>query len=329
MEANFIISNMILQITMAAGPGKVLSTLPEHLKAMGQRYPHPVLSSGAGRRVMNADVWNHGLKKNMPHHYKVEVPSWPNAFSYKSCIDSQEYYMQWQQGPKLHIHSKPNLANFEKDEWGEIHPVQNPRIYVVYPEIFHQGLWGGEGVVKGMLKRTDGNHRNFTPPAAKYWWPSLFEGVVHSEILGKHIDMVVTKRGVRLVDEAAGFDSYLLSTPVNEVYATGLLRLKRELLLALAQPGLLPDSVQRKYEKFRVSFEEADWHGLTMQEARLKQSRINAKIEEAKKIPDKVVFRKQLVEELREGRFEEDAEDFGEQEKNTGLLGGIKNIFGR
>merc|ERR1712173_304349 len=107
-------------------------------------------------------------------------------------------------------------------------------------------------------------------------------------------------RGVRLVDEAAGFDSYLLSTPVNEVYATGLLRLKRELLLALAQPGLLPDSVQRKYEKFRESFEEADWHGLTMQEARLKQSRINAKIEEAKKIPDKVVFRKQLVEELRE-----------------------------
>merc|ERR1712013_853285 len=181
--------------------------------------------------------------------------------------------------------------------------------------IFHQGLWGGEGVVKGMLKRTDGNHRNFTPPAAKYWWPSLFEGVVHSEILGKHIDMVVTKRGVRLVDEAAGFDSYLLSTPVNEVYATGLLRLKRELLLALAQPGLLPDSVQRKYEKFRLSFEEADWHGLT--------------IEEAKKIPDKVVFRKQLFEELREGRFEEDAEDFGEQEKNTGLLGGIKNIFGR
>merc|ERR1719495_1125916 len=125
--------------------------------------------------------------------------------------------------------------------------------------------------------------------------------------------MVVTKRGVRLVDEAAGFDSYLLSTPVNEVYATGLLRLKRELLLALAQPGLLPDSVQRKYEKFRLSFDEADWHGLTMREAR--------------KIPDKVVFRKQLVEELREGRFEEDAEDFGEQEKKHWSSGGNQKYF--
>ena len=81
MEANLIISNMTLQITMAAGPGKVMSTLPEHLKAMGQRYPHPVLSSGAGRRVMNADVWNHGLKKNMPRHYKVEFTSWLNVSS--------------------------------------------------------------------------------------------------------------------------------------------------------------------------------------------------------------------------------------------------------
>jgi hypothetical protein len=27
------------------------------------------------------------------------------------------------------------------------------RVYVVYPDEFHNGLWGGEGVVKGMLKR--------------------------------------------------------------------------------------------------------------------------------------------------------------------------------
>ena len=37
-----------------------------------------------------------------------------------------------------------------------------------------------------------------------------------------------------LVDEAQGFDNYLLSTPVNEVYAWKLLRLKREILLTLA-----------------------------------------------------------------------------------------------
>jgi hypothetical protein len=295
---------------MSVGPGRAAAhNLPAHLASLRQRYPHLALVTGAGSRLIAADVWNLGLKKNMPQHYK-------------------EYYSTWRQGPREHIHSRPKVASFEKDEWGEIHPVQNPRIHVIYPEQFHQGLWGGEGVVKGMLKRKDGTHRNFEPPAAKYWWPTLFEGVVHSEILGRHIEMVVTKRGVRLVDEAAGFDSYLLSTPVNEVYATGLLRLKRELLLALASPGL-PDSLVTKYNRFALPFEEADWHGLTMADARKKQSRINASLELAAKVPDKVVFRQQLVEELRAGRDPEleGVESLGAQD--SGMLGGFKNIFGR
>jgi len=191
---------------MSAGPGRVISTLPAHLMVMQNRYPHEVITTGAGKRLVYKDVWNHGLKKNMPDHFKA-------------------YYTQWRIGPQLHIHSKPKLSNFEKDEWGEIHPVQNPRINVVYPEIFHKGLWGGEGVIKGIKKRKDGTHKNYAPPGAKYWWPKLFEAVLHSEILSKHFDLVVTARGMRLVDEAAGLDNYLLSTPVNEIYATGLLRL--------------------------------------------------------------------------------------------------------
>ena len=55
---------------------------------------------------------------------------------------------------------------------------------------------------------------------------------------------------------------------------------------------------------------------------------INAKVEEAKKIPDKVVFRQQLLEDLREGRFEEDLDEL-EGEKNTGFGGRIKSMFGR
>ena len=93
----------------------------------------------------------------------------------RQSVLPQAYYNLWRQGPQHHIHSRPKTHNFEKDEWGEIHPVQNPRVYVIYPEQFHEGLWGGEGVVKGMLARKDGNHRNFTPPAAKYWWPTLLE----------------------------------------------------------------------------------------------------------------------------------------------------------
>ena len=46
---------------------------------------------------------------------------------------------------------------------------------MVYPEEFHAGLWGGEGVIKGLLKRPETRHRSFKPPPAKYFWPKLFE----------------------------------------------------------------------------------------------------------------------------------------------------------
>jgi hypothetical protein len=39
----------------------------------------------------------------------------------------QEFYEQWRIGPQEHIHSRPATARFEKDEWGEISPIQNPR----------------------------------------------------------------------------------------------------------------------------------------------------------------------------------------------------------
>ena len=38
---------------------------------------------------------------------------------------------------------------------------------------------------------------------------------------------------LNLVDEAEGFDNYLLNTPVNEIYAWKLLKLKREILIQL------------------------------------------------------------------------------------------------
>ncbi len=58
--------------------------------------------------------------------------------------------------------------------------------------------------------------------------------MVFSELLQKHISMTATQRGETLVDRHKGFDLYLMETPVNEVYAVGLLRIKREMLIALA-----------------------------------------------------------------------------------------------
>ena len=283
-------------------------------------FPDAVIRSAAGKRVIAQHFWNSGLMKFMPQHFK-------------------DYHQKWMAGPTQHIHSIPNTARFEKDEWGEIYPVQNPRVHVVYPDQFHTGLWGGEGVIKGLLKRPDGNHRNFTPPGAKYWWPRLFEGVAYSEILDAHIDLVCTKRGLRLVDESKGFDFYLLDTPVNEIYAKGMLRIKRELLLALADKdqfstrlGGKPE-VYDKYQKFAVSFEEADWHGLSLAEALKKQAKILALEAEKSVQPDKIKYRQQLIEDLRSGRVDDlkmmdiDSESAADQTWLQNKLKGVKRIF--
>lgn len=276
-------------------------------------YPSWVYFTSAGGRMLRDKAWNKGVKKNIPRHYK-------------------DFYFTWRKGPQEHIHSRPTSARFEKDEWGEIHPVQNPRIYVIYPDKFHEGLWGGEGVIKALLERPKGRHRSFLHPPAKYLWPQLLEGVVYSEILDKHIDMVMTQRGVNLVDEAKGFDNYILNTPVNEIYAWKLLKLKREMLLKLCEKDNFAGvngktDVYDKYHEHAVPHEQADWTGLTLQEAIKKQLAIDRSKAEESTVPYKSVYRKELLDLLKDGHLEELDVDLVTEKKDPGILGGFKKLF--
>ena len=85
--------------------------------------------------------------------------------------------------------------------------MQNVNIPVIYPDQFHKGLWGGEGVVKGQLMPPPSKHQpNYGKIVPKYWWPKLHHTVVYSEVLDKHIEMHATDRGAGLVDKHNGFD---------------------------------------------------------------------------------------------------------------------------
>lgn len=104
-----------------------------------------------------------------------------------------------------------------------------------------------------------------------------------------------------------GFDSYLLETPVNEVYAIILLKIKREILLSLVRETLCPnDAVKRKelldkYREFILPEEEADWHGLPIGEARTKQLYLDQMAREQDQRPKKEAYRKELVSMLHDG----------------------------
>ena len=94
----------------------------------------PWADDPAAKRLLKRNEWLTGPKSRLPRHYV-------------------EFYKKWEIGPQAYIHDEPAKANFEKDEFGNVRKVQNPRIPVLYPDEFHQGLWGGEGIVKGGRER--------------------------------------------------------------------------------------------------------------------------------------------------------------------------------
>ena len=183
----------------------------------------------------------------------------------------------------------------------------------------------------------------YRPAEEMYWVPKLHFGVVYSEILDKHLEIVMTERAQRLIDEAFGLDNYLLKTEVNEIYSHMGLKLKRELLLTLinAEEELYPNEPAKqnemldKYKDFIWPFEEADWHGLSLAEALHKAHTIDRIEEEASIRPKKEEYRELVLEKLANNETE-DLDDLYavvnpfENESDPGLLSSTyKKIMGK
>lgn len=229
-----------------------------------------------------------------------------------------KFHREWLEGPKAAVHEEDRSSDpvYVKDDLGRVVPFQRARIPVLYPNEFHQGLWGGVGVVKGLLEPPPTKHQpNYKPPKETYWWPELFLGVVYSEVLDKHIRVTMTNRAQRLINEAHGLDNYLLKTPVNEIYSHLGLKLKREILLKLCDlcgPGEHPDvsskrrAVLEKYGRFKVDEDVALWHGLPWNEA-VHRLFVLDRLADAEdhQMPLKHFYRQELVDLLRQGYLED------------------------
>jgi len=220
----------------------------------------------------------------------------------------RQFFKQWKYAKPTAVHYQPEEGNWKRiPETGQVVPIQNKPLPLTYPAEFDNGLWGGEAVVKGFIKRHPLRRR-----VAHFWFPTLQKAVFYSEILDKHFEIVVTPRTLRLVDQHYGFDSYILETPPQDLKSLLGLRIKRTLLLALARKDFLSDNptkrdeVYEKYKKHIIPEEEAEWYGLSLKEAieKMKQMQSSAPI---KRQPLKNRFREEFVEMLktRENQVEE------------------------
>ncbi|XP_046394642.1 39S ribosomal protein L28, mitochondrial [Ischnura elegans] len=216
----------------------------------------------------------------------------------------KKFWNEWKVKEPTAVHWIPRTERWKRDpETGEMSLVQNAPIPVLYPNQHNHGIWGGEGVVKGFQKRKPTIRR-----VAHYWFPLLKRSVVYSEILNKHIAVIVTDRTLRLINENNGFDFYLLKTPACDLKSDLALKIKRKLLLALLDKSFYSEDEERKeevfnkYKNYMLPREEAEWYGLSYKEALAKL--IREEVEDSKPKPLKIQFRMELLERLKEEKEE-------------------------
>lgn len=181
------------------------------------------------------------------------------------------------------VHWKPLGVQYRANPvTGQKERVQDVPIPVFYPPHSQDGLWGGEGWISGFRYA---NNDKLSTRLRKTWKPQLFKRELYSEILDQKFTITVTARTLDLIDAAFGFDFYILKTSKEDLNSKLGMDLKRAMLLRLARKNteLYPDDpdkrekVYNKYKQFEIQEEEAEWLGLSLEQAVEKQRQLEHK----------------------------------------------------
>lgn len=237
-------------------------------------------------------------------YYLPKITRWTKGIGAELPEEYKKFWKEWKLQEPTAVHYIKQEGSYIRDEKTElIQPVQNIPLPLCYPKEFHEGLWGGETVIQGFTKK----HR-FARRYPRFWFPQLIKSVVYSEVLDTYMSAVVTNRTIHLINEHYGFDHYLLKTPACDLKSELALKIKRKILIALADKTLYPnDSAKReevynKYKEYLTAYtrEEIEWYGLTYKEACKKWTKQKQEQELQQMQPLKIKFREELIAKLKE-----------------------------
>jgi len=88
----------------------------------------------------------------------------------------------------------------------------------LYPTQCKLGLWGGEGIIPGMKKPKQKGFKRPEYLSTKLWRPKILKIIFYTEILDKYYALTCTRRTLDLIEEAKGFDNYILKVNIVSVY---------------------------------------------------------------------------------------------------------------
>lgn len=214
----------------------------------------------------------------------------------------KKFYKEWKLTEPAAVHYIPEQGKWKRDEvTGQVSPIQNHPIPVRYPAEYDDQIWGGEGVIQGFEKRHKFNRR-----VPHFWVPKLKRSAVYSEVLNKHISVIITDRAVQLIHENYGFDHYLLKTLACDLKSLLALSLKRKILQDLSNgcPAYANNPEKQKmivnrYQIYLEAYtpEEIEWYGYSFEDACNKYKKFVET--QNTRVPLKVLYRTELIEKLK------------------------------
>ncbi|MGH0161410.1 UNVERIFIED_CONTAM: hypothetical protein FKN15_041266 [Acipenser sinensis] len=238
---------------------------------VGYRYANNDKLSNRLKKVWKPQLFNRELYSEiLDHKFKITVTA--RTLDLVDAAYGFDFYIL-----RPAVHWKPLGVNSRVNpKTGHRERMQDVPIPVYYPPESQSGLWGGEGWIVGYRYA---NNDKLSNRLKKVWKPQLFNRELYSEILDHKFKITVTARTLDLVDAAYGFDFYILRTPQEDLNSKLGMDLKRAMLLRLARKDteLYPENpakretVFNKYKEFVIPAEEAEWVGLSLEEAVEKQ----------------------------------------------------------
>lgn len=241
-----------------------------------------------------------------------QIPKWtdPNSIYFRL----PEHYKQKQREflntlPKPVHYKIPERAYEVDHDHGTKVRNQSVPLQILYPTQSKLGLWGGEGIIPGMKKPKQKGYKRPEYLSTKLWRPKILKMIFYTEILDKNYSLTCTRRTLELIEEAQGFDNYILKTNEVDLKSDIGMQLKREMLVALAnkETNLYPDNqdkqdmIFRRYKKFVLPVEEAEWVGLKPWEAMVKLKKFEQEIMLTELKPLKEVYTKETLKRLEMG----------------------------
>ncbi|XP_051160635.1 39S ribosomal protein L28, mitochondrial [Leptopilina boulardi] len=256
-------------------------------------------------------------------YYYKKTNKWTKGLGVYLPNEYKKFYNEWKIQEPEPLHYIKREGRYYRDEKsGLIHPVQDYPIPLKFPLEADEGLWGGEGVIQGFTKKDRYSRR-----VPQFWFPRLISSVVYSQVLNLYLKTIVTPRALELIHSNYGLDHYILKTKACDIRSLLGIKLKRKILLALANKTLYPDDPDKREEVYEMyknylndyTPKEIEWYGLTFKEANIKLR----EEKEAKIViePMKIEYRKKLIEELRNN-----TEASEQYEEDNSLLSKIKDF---